>query len=102
MPTTYLDIGIRMGYLPEPSIRNYEIWLDWWAHQLDTAHWWTELTTIHEEEDPRRLAQKICTSFLILVVSCKALPGQDYTMPPVPKCLTRGRFLPDDPSYQDV
>ena len=23
-------------------------------------------------------------------------------MPPAPKCLTRGRFLPDDPSYQDV
>ena len=23
-------------------------------------------------------------------------------MPPAPKCLTRSRFLPDDPSYQDV
>ena len=61
-----------------------------------------ELTTIPEVEDPRRLAQKICASFLIMAVRCEALPGQDYTMPPASKCLTRGRFLPNDPSYQDV
>ena len=29
MPTTYPDIGNRMGYPPEPSITYYEIWLDW-------------------------------------------------------------------------
>ena len=58
MPTTYMDIGNRMGYLPEPSIRNYEIWLDWQACQLDTPHWWAEFTTIPEVADPRRLAWK--------------------------------------------
>ena len=102
IPTAYPDIGSRMGYLPEPSIRNYEMWLDWQSHQLDTPHWWAELTAIPDVEDPRKLAWKTCTSFLIPVVRCEALPGQDYTMPPTPKCLTRGRFLPDDPSYQDV
>ena len=102
MPTTYPDIGNRMGSLLEPSIKNYEMWLDWQAHQLDTPHWWAELTAISKVEDPRKLAQKICTSFLIPAVRCKALPSQDYTMPPAPKCLTRGRFLPNDPSYQDV
>ena len=25
-----------------------------------------------------------------------------YTMPPAPKCLKRGMFLPNDPSYQDI
>ena len=102
MPTTYPDIRNRMGYLPESSIRNYEMWLNWWASQLDTPHWWAELTAKAEVEDPRKLAQKICTSFLIPVVRCEALPGQDYTTPPSPKCLTRGRFLPNGPSYQDV
>ena len=91
-----------MGYLPEPSIRNYEIWLDWWAHQLDTPHWWVELTTIPKVEDPRRLAKKIHAPFLIPEVRCEALPCQEYTVPPAPKCLTRGRFLPNDPLYQDV
>ena len=102
MPTTYPDIVNRMGYPPEPSIRNYKIWLDWQACQLDTPYWWAELTTIPEVEDPRRLAQKIHASFLILVVRCEALPGQDYTVAPATKCLTRGRFLSNDPSYQDV
>ena len=82
-----------MGYPSEPSIRNYEIWLDLQAHQLDTPHWWMELTAIPEVEDLGRLAWKICTSFLNPVVTYEA---------PVPKCLTRGRFLPDDPSYKDV
>ena len=73
MPTTYLDIGNRMGYLLEPSIKNYEMWLDWQACQLDTPHWWAELTTIPEVEDPRKLAQKIHASCLILAVRCEAL-----------------------------
>ena len=102
MPTTYPDIRKGMCYPPEPSIRNYEIWLDSQAYQLDTPHWWVELTAIPKVEDPRRLAQKICTSFLILTVRCEAFPGQDYTRPSSPKVLTRGRFLPNDPSYQDV
>ena len=98
----YLGIGNRMGYPPEPSIKNCETWLDWQAHQLDTLHWWEELTTIPYVEDLWRLAQTICTSFLIPAVRCEALLNQDYTKPPAPKCLTRGRFLPSDPSYQDV
>ena len=39
IPTVYPDIGSRMGYLSEPSIKNYKMWLDWQAHQLDTPHW---------------------------------------------------------------
>ena len=91
-----------MGFLLEPSIKNYKMWLHWWACQLDTPHWWAELTAIPEVEDPRKLAQKIHASFLIPAVRCEALQSQDYTMPPAPKCLTRGRCLPNDPSYQDV
>ena len=90
------------GYLPEPSIRNIEVWLDWQACQLDTPHWWVEITAIPDVENPKRLAQKIHTSFSIPVVRCEAFPGQEYTMPPASKCLTRGMFLPNDLSYQDI
>ena len=32
----------------------------------------------------------------------RAIPGQEYTAPPAPKCLDRNAFLPDELSYQDV
>ena len=46
IPTAYPDIGSGMGYLPEPSISNYKMWLDWQACQLYTPHWWAEFTAI--------------------------------------------------------
>ena len=64
MHTTYWDIRNRMGYLPEPSIRNYEIWLDWPACQLDT-HTGGQNSLPYPGADPRRLAWKICASFLV-------------------------------------
>ena len=90
IPTAYPDVGSGRGYLPKPSIRNYEVWLDWQACQLDMLHWWVELTAIPNVENPKRLAQKICASFLILAVRCKALPGQDYTAPPAPQMSHQG------------
>ena len=44
-------------------------------------HWWVELTTIPGMEDPKKLAKKICTSFRIPAVRCKASLGQGYTAP---------------------
>ena len=102
MPATHVGNENRMGILPEPWIKDYEVWLTWWAHFLDTPHWWGELTSIQDVEDLKRLAQKICASFLILAVRCETLQNQDYTMPPAPKCLSRSRFLPDNPSYQYI
>ena len=98
-PTQTLAVG---GYPPEPSIKNIEVWLDWQAHQLDMPHWWVELTTNPNVENPKKLAQKIHTSFLIPAVRCEAPPGQGYTVPLTPKCLTRNMFLPNNPSYQDI
>ena len=63
MPMAYQDAKGRGNYLPEHSIKDVETWLDWQAHQMDTPHWWAELTAIPKVEDPKRLAQKICTSF---------------------------------------
>ena len=31
---------------PEPSIKNYEVWLEWWAFQVNMPDWWGELVTI--------------------------------------------------------
>ena len=81
MAIAYLDIGGRGDYPPEPSIRNIEVWLDWQAHQLNMPHWWMEITAIPDVEKPKRLAQKICTSFSIRVVRCETFPGQEYTAP---------------------
>ena len=49
-----------------------------------------------------KLAKKIGASFSIPVVRCETFLGQEYSMPPPAKCLTRGRFIPYDPSYQDI
>ena len=56
-PIAYSNIRGGRSYLPELSIRNVEVWLDWWACLMDTPHWWVELTTIPEVEDPKQLAQ---------------------------------------------
>ena len=64
--------------------------------------WWMELSAIPGVKDPWKLAQKIWASFSIPKVRSRALPGQDYTASPAPKCLTQNAFLPDELSYQDV
>ena len=50
-----------------------------------------ELVTIPNVGDPRSLAYKICASFEIPWVRCKAL--RDYTTPHAPKCIQRKMFL---------
>ena len=92
----------RGNYHLEPSIEDVETWLDWCACQLNIPCWWMELTTIPGVGDPRKLAQKIWASFSIPVVRSQVFPGQGYTAPPAPKCLTWNVFLPDELSYQDV
>ena len=93
----------RWGSLPEPSVNNYEMWLEWWACQLDTPNWWEELTTIPNAGDPKQLAQKICASFKIPGVRCETIGNhKEYTAPPAPKCIKQGMFLPNDLPYQDV
>ena len=91
----------RVDYPLEPSIVDVETWLDWQACQLDMPCWWTELTAIPGVEDPWKLIQQIWASSIPEVRS-RVFPGQDYTAPPAPKCLTCNVFLPDELSYQDV
>ena len=62
-PTPMQGARDRWGSPPVPSINNYERWLEWWAHQVDTPDWWKELLTIPDVGDPKKLVQKICTSF---------------------------------------
>ena len=100
MSTTHAATKNRMVIQPESLIKNYKVWLTWQACFLDTPHWWTELTAILGIDDLKKLAWKICASFLIL--RCEGLQDEDYTVPPAPKCLSRSRFLPHDPTYQDV
>ena len=102
MPTTDQGTRDRQSFLPEPSIRNYEKWLEWWACQLDTPHWWEELTAMPGVEDVKKLAQKICTSFKVPAVRREVPRGQVFMAPPAPKSINRIFFLPDDLPYQDI
>ena len=88
MPTTGQGTRDRWSFLPEPSIRDYHKWLEWWACQLDTPHWWEELITIPGMEDVTKLAWKICTSFEVQAVKCEFLRGKVFTVPPHQSALT--------------
>ena len=101
-PMACQDAEGRGNYPAEPSIQHVETWLDWQAHQMDMPYWWTELTAIPGVEDPWKLTWKICAFFLILAIRRKVFPGQGYTAPHAPKCLTWNVFLPDELSYQDM
>ena len=46
--------GDRCGWLPEPSIENYEVGLEWQARQVNMPDWWAELVTMPNVGDPKR------------------------------------------------
>ena len=77
--------GDRCNPQPEPSIKNYEVWLEWQACQANISDWWGELVAIPNAGDPERLAWKSYSSFKIPQVRNKALRGSNsYTVPPAP------------------
>ena len=80
--------GDRHGSPLEPSIENYEVWLEWQTCQVDMPDWWGELVIITNAGDPERLAHKSCASFEVPQVMCEAL--RDYTAP-LPQNVSRGR-----------
>ena len=71
----------------ELYIENYKKWLEWWAQQLDTPHWWDELIAIPDVEDVQRLDWKIWASCEVPSVRMEALEGQPFTAPPALKCI---------------
>ena len=80
-PMACQDAKGRGNYPSQPSIKDVETWLDWWACQMDMPYWWAELTAIPGVEDPRKLTWKFHTSFSILAVRSKVFLGQGYTVP---------------------
>ena len=101
-PMACQDAKGRGNYPSEPSIKDVETWLDWWACQMNMLYWWMELIAIPGVKDPWKLAQKIHASFSISAVRSRVFLGQGYNVPPAPKCLTQNVFLPDELSYQDM
>ena len=70
------------------------MWLEWQACHVNTPDWWRELVPIPNAGDPQRLACKICASFKVPQVRCKALKDSgEYTVPPAPECIQRKMFL---------
>ena len=89
-------------HMVEPSVSDVETWLEWQAKQLGTPAWWPELKAIPGVKDQWKVAHKIWASFYIPKVRMRTFLGQEYTMPPAPKCLSRNTFLLDELSYQDI
>ena len=67
-----------------------------------TPAWCSELKAIPGVEDPKELTCKIQASFYIPEVKIRAFLEQEYTVPPIPKCLFRNTFLRNELSYQDI
>ena len=101
-PAVSRSAGHRQNTLDEPSIENYKKWLEWWAWQLDTSHWWEELIVIPYVKDIWRLAQRIWAFFEVPSVRREALEGQPFTAHPAPKCIQKCEFLLDGLPCQDV
>ena len=81
--------------LQEPSVENYEVWLEWRGHQFNTPDCWEELVAILYVDDHHKLTQKIQASFKIPQARCEALKvSNDYSSSPTPKCISRKAFLP--------
>ena len=99
---TFWEPGVELDPKPEPSISDIEAWLDWQAYQLRTPYWWLELRAIPGVKDLQKCTHKIWASFSIPEVWSRAFPGQDYTVPPTPKCLNWNAFLTDKLSYHDM
>ena len=81
------------------------MWRHGWSgqtEQLGIPAWWPELKAILGVMDPQKLACKIQASFYILEVRMRASLGQEYTVPPAPKCLSRKPFFWNELSYQDI
>ena len=103
MPATMWGARDRQDSLPEPSINNYEMWLEWSVHWLDTPNWWEKLTAIPNAGDPKKLAWKFWASFKIPGVRCDILRNhKEYTAPLAPKCIKQGMFLPDNMPHQEI
>ena len=62
-PMAYQDGKGRENYPSEPSIKDVETWLDWWAHQMDMPYWWAECIAILGVENPRNSLGKSVPPF---------------------------------------
>ena len=90
-PTPMQGAGNRGDSQLECSIKNYEVWLEWQAHQVNMPAWWGELVAIPNAGDPKRLVCMICTSFEILWERSKALRGSNSYTTPLPQNASEGR-----------
>ena len=48
---------------PEPTVLEFSQWVPWKAERCKTPEWWTELSTVPEIEDCRKLAREVQASF---------------------------------------
>ena len=49
----------RCDLPPEPSVENYEEWVEWQGCQVDMPDWWEELVAIPDVDNAQKLTQKV-------------------------------------------
>ena len=80
---------------PEPTIRDFSLWVPWKAERCETPEWWEELSAVLGKRDTRKLAREVRASFG-LPWWLQELGSKEATLqaPPAPPCLHRKRFMP--------
>ena len=79
---------------PEPTVLDFAEWVQWMVERCDTSRWWMELSTVPGEDNTRKLAMQVRTSFG-LPQQLQELDAGRATLqaPPALPCLHWQRFM---------
>ena len=90
-PETSDNEGKEMS--PEPAVFDFAEWVTWKAERCDTPSWWMELSTVPGEDNTRKLARQVSTSFGLLPW-LQELDAERATLqaPPAPPCLCSAKI----------
>ena len=80
---------------PEPTILDFAEWVPWKVERCDTPSWWMELSTVPGEDNTRKLARQVRSSFG-LPQWLQELDAGRATLqaPPALPCLHQQSFIP--------
>ena len=94
-PVTTQEEGKGSDVSQEPSVEDYEKWIEWRRCQVHTPNWWWELVGIPGINDFQELIQKIRAFFETSQAKSKDQNvNNNYLAPPAPKCICQKELIP--------
>ena len=91
---------------PDPPVEELKSWVTWRTQMHDKPGWWEELAKVPGVDEPKKLAQEVCTFFQLPQRISKWHWVENYHQaPPAPPCLHLKNFLlPSDSKFacQDI